>query len=271
MVTDEAKYLKLLGIQMEPPSVSFLATIVKHHLLKVPYENISKIIRLYQVGPSIPTLEEFVAGIAETTYGGTCFAQNIYLNQILNFLGFKSKLIGIRKDGFLSHPSLRVDIGGSNYFVDVGLMSSFSGPYRIHPSESFNKDIGNQRFVFSSMADLENYSLEIFRDGKMIRGFESSSLAISEEDLEIGIRKTFERSAMFMTTLCVHRVFETRSLGIWNKNFYQIKGVEHSVWQIESYSELKSIFKDELMLPLYPLDLTLDLLQRNGAAKLFEV
>lgn len=94
----EEKYLKLLGIQMEPPSVSFLAAIVKRHLAMVPYENISKIIRFHEVEPSIPSLAEFVEGIAEKTYGGTCFAQNIYLNHILNYLGFKSKLIGIRKD-----------------------------------------------------------------------------------------------------------------------------------------------------------------------------
>ena len=270
-MTNEDKYLKLLGIQKGHPSVSFLAAIVKRHLSEIPYENISKIIRFHEVGTSIPSLEEFVEGIAEKTYGGTCFAQNIYLNHILNYLGFKSKLIGIRKDGLLSHLSLRINIEGSNYFVDVGLMSSFSGPFPIHPSESFNKDLGTQRFVFSPKSDLENYSLEIFRDGKMIRGFESSSLAYTEQDLEIGIRKTFERSAMFMTTLCVHRVFEAHSLGIWDKNFYQIKGTEYSVRQIQSYAELKSIFSNELSLPRYPLELTLNLLQANGAEKLFEV
>jgi len=271
MVTDEEKYLKLLGIQKGPPSLSFLVATVKRHLSKVPYENISKIIRFHEVGPSIPSLEEFVAGMVEKTYGGTCFAQNIYLNHILNYLGFKSKLVGIRKDGLLSHLSLRVNIEDSNYFVDAGIMSSFSGPFRIHPAESFNKDLGNQRFVFSPKSDLENYSLEIWRDGKMIRRFESSSLAFTEQDLEIGIRKTFERSAMFMTTLCVHRVFETHSRGIWNRSFYQINGVDHSVRQIQSYSDLKTVFNDELMIPQYPLKLTLDLLQGNGATKLFEV
>lgn len=270
-MTDEQNYLKLLGIQIEPPSVSFLEAIVKNHLAKVPYESLSKIIRLHEIGPSIPSLEEFVGGIAEKTYGGTCFAQNFYLNHILNYLGFKSKLIGFRKDGFLSHLSLRINIQGSNYFVDVGLMSSFAGPFRIHPMESFKKNIGNQRFIFSPKSDFENYSLEIFRDGKLIRGFDSSSLGYTEQDLEVGIRKTFERSARFMTTVCVHRVFETHSLGIWNKSFYRINDREHLVRQIQSYSEFKSIFKDELMLPQYPLDLTLDLLQRYSGIKLFEV
>ncbi len=270
-MTNEEKYLKLLDIQKSPPSVSFLAAFVKRHLLKIPYENISKIIRFHQTGPSIPSLEEFVSGIMGKTYGGTCFAQNIYLNHILNYIGFKSELVGIRKNGILSHLSLRVNIEGSNYFVDVGIMSSFSGPFRIHPSDSFSQDLGNQRFVFSPKSDLENYSLEILRDGKIIRNFESSSLTFTMEDLEVGIQKTFERSAMFMTTLCVHRVFDTHSLGVWNNSFYKINGIEHSVRQIQNYSDLKSVFNDELILPQYPLELTLDLLQKNGAAKIFEV
>ncbi|MGZ3773180.1 MAG: arylamine N-acetyltransferase [Pseudobdellovibrionaceae bacterium] len=270
-MTSEERYLKLIGIQKAPTSVEFLAAIVKRHLSKIPYENISKIIRFHEVGPSIANLEEFVSGVVEKTYGGTCFAQNIYLNHILNYLGFKSELIGFRKNGFLSHLSLRVNIDGSNYFVDVGIMSSFAGPFRIHPLESFSKNLGNQRFIFSPKSDLENYILEIWRHDKLIRRFESSSLAFTEQDLEIGIRNTFERTAMFMTTLCVHRVFETHSLGIWNKSFYKINGAEYSVQQIQSYDDLKTIFNDQLMIPQYPLELTLNLLHDNGAAKLFEV
>lgn len=271
-MTSEEKYLKLLDTQKRPPSVSFLAAIVKSHLMKVPYENISKIIRFHKTGPSIPTLEEFVSGITENTYGGTCFAQNIYLNHILNYVGFQSELVGIHKDGIPSHLSLRVNIEGANYFVDVGIMSSFAGPFRIHPAESFSRDLGNQRFVFTPHSDLENYSLEIWRDGQVIRKFESSSSStFTEHDLDIGIQKTFERSAMFMTTLCVHRVFDTYSVGVWNNSFYKINGVERSVRQIQSYSELQSVFNNELSLPKYPLKLVLNLLQDNGAPKLFEV
>lgn len=253
------------------PSVSFLSEIVKRQLSEVPYENISKLIRFHEVGPSIPSFEEFVAGIVEKTYGGTCFTQNIHLNHILNYLGFKSDLIGIRRDGILSHLSLRVNVEGVNYFVDAGIMSSFSGPFRLDPSATFQKDVGNQRFIFSPKADLKNYSLEMWRDSRLIRDYESSSLPVTVPDLEFGIRKTFEQTAKFMTTLCVHRVFGSHSAGIWNKSFYKINGVEHSVRQLQSYSELKSVFSDELMLPQYPLDLTIDLLNNNGAEKLFEV
>lgn len=270
-MTNEERYLKLLDLQRSPPSVSFLAAFVKRHLLKIPYENISKMIRFQNTGPSIPNFEEFVSGVAEKTYGGTCFVQNIYLNHILNYVGFKSELVGIRKDGILSHLSLRVNIEGANYFVDVGIMSSFSGPFRIHPSESFAQHLGNQRFVFSPNSDLENYSLEISRDNKTLRKFESLSRAFTAKDLEVGVQKTFERSSMFMTTLCVHRVFDTYSLGIWNNSFYKTNGTERTVRPILSYSDLKSVFDQELMLPRYPLELTLNLLQDNGAPRLFEV
>ncbi len=139
-------------------------------------------------------------------------------------------------------------------------MSSIAGPFLIHPSASFTKDLGNQRFIFSPLNDCENYLFEICRDGKLIRKFESSSLPFTKQDLDIGIKKTFDRSAMFMTTLCIHRVFESHSIGIWNKSFYKINGAEYLVREIQNYSDLKTVFNEELMIPNYPLELILRLL-----------
>lgn len=92
MMTDEERYLRVLDIPKGFPTLAYLTALVKRHLSKIPYENISKIVRFYKVGPSIPNLEEFVSGVTGKSYGGTCFAQNIYLNHILNYIGFSQNL-----------------------------------------------------------------------------------------------------------------------------------------------------------------------------------
>ncbi|MGZ6370090.1 MAG: arylamine N-acetyltransferase, partial [Bdellovibrionota bacterium] len=250
---DEARYLKLLGVQKSRPSLSFLTEIVKRQLEVVPYENVSKVIRFHEMGPSIPTFSELVAGIAERNYGGTCFAQNIHLHHLLGSLGFDSTLVGIRREGFLSHVSLRVLLEGYPYLVDVGIMSSIAGPYRIHPESAFDLQVGNQRYVFSPSADQGNYSLDIHRDGQMIRSFQSSSEPVTDAELEVGIRKTFEPSALFMNTLCIHRVFERHSVGIWNKQIYRIQGTERIKREVQTVSELEAALRVELGLPDYPL------------------
>jgi N-hydroxyarylamine O-acetyltransferase len=263
-VTNEEKYLDLLGLRAKPPSLAFLSEIVKRHLTEVPYENVSKLIRFAEAGPTLPSFEEFVTGLAETNYGGTCFAQNIYLNQLLQHLGFHSKLVAIRRDGGLSHVSLRLNVEGQNHFVDVGIMSSVAGPFQLNPGNAFDIQIGNQRYVFTPKADLENYLLEIHRDGKIIRSFESSPTPVTETELTEGVAKTFAPSALFMTNLAVHRAYEGYSVGIWNKTLYQVIGTERVVREIQSLAELKTAFRNDLALPEYPLERVVELLRPHG-------
>ena len=268
-MTDVERYLNIIGVPRNHPSLTFLEEIVKCHLASVPYENVSKLIRFHEHGATIPAFAEFIAGLSKNTYGGTCFAQNIHLNHILKELGFKSKPMASHRDGLLSHISLSVCIDRSNYLVDVGIMSSVAGPYKLHPDSSFDTLVGNQRYVFLPANDRENYSLEIYRDGKLIRSFQSSTEMITENELVAGIKKTFEPSALFMTTLCAHRAFEKYSIGVWNNRLYRVEGQNRMVRELRNFSELEQAFENELELPNYPLEFALGLLEKSGVAKLF--
>jgi arylamine N-acetyltransferase len=99
-LTDEIMYLEQLGVQKSPPTLQFLCEIIKRSLANVPYENVSKLIRYHAAGPSIPDFAEFIDGIVEKSFGGTCFSQNIQLNRLLYCLGFKSRLVRGRREGF---------------------------------------------------------------------------------------------------------------------------------------------------------------------------
>ena len=266
----EERYLEHLKLKREKPTLVFLTQIIKAHLARVPYENLSKLLRFKQVGASIPSFEEFVNQQYENNLGGTCFAQNIHLNRLLKNLEFNSQLVGIRRDGILSHVSLRVDLDGDNYLVDVGIMSPIAGPYRIHPEASFDTWIGNQQFIYKPAHDQKNYVLEIHRDGKMIRAFHSTLEPITDHDVAIGIQKTFEPGAMFMKTLCVHRVFSEYSIGLWNRQLYRIQGDARDIRKLVSFVDLKAALTENLKLPNYPLDEAIQLLQQNGAAPLFD-
>ncbi|MBC7690732.1 MAG: arylamine N-acetyltransferase [Methylotenera sp.] len=261
-------YLKLLGIREERPSLPLLSRIVSRHLAVVPHESVSKLLRLHQLGPelgaTIPSLDEFVAGIAGSGFGGTCFAQNFHLNQLLNHLGFESNLAGIYHKRVMRHVSLRVRVDGANYLVDVGLMAPIAGPYRIHPDAAFDLVLGNQRYVFTPAADLENYCLEIHRDAKVVRSFQTTSKPMTLEELETGVRHSFENSAIFMATLSVHRAYENHSVGIWNRKVYRVEGLDRQFREIRNFSELQAAFREDLDLPHYPLELILKLLQENG-------
>lgn len=265
----EERYARILGISRVDSTLESLEAIVRRHLERVPYENVSKILRAKRTGPSIPSFAEYVHQLEETSYGGTCFAQNFHLNQLLNHLGFDSDLMPIRREGKLSHVSLRVTIEGRSYLVDVGLMSSIAGPFLLGPTGAFDRWSGDQRFIFVPDEELRNYSLEIHRGGKMIRSFQSSDGEVSHEELVQAVVESFEPKALFMNVLCAFRVFESHSVGIWNDKLYRIEGTDRQLRDVTSRSDLARAFESELGLPGYELDEVLHELQTRGAPVTF--
>ena len=264
----EETYLRHLGLGRRPPNLEYLREIVAAQLARVPYENFSKLIRFKIEGASIPNFDEYIDQMIKRDFGGTCFAQNIHLNRLLGDVGFDSRMVAIAREGEVSHVSLRVRIGGDNYLVDTGIMSSVAGPFRINPKDAFDTQVGDQRFVFAPSEDRENYSLEIFRNGEMIRRFESSPERFTSRQLEEGIKKTFAPGATFMTTLVAHRAYANHSVGIWNRQLYRIEGANVIKRELKSFEELASAFRKDLALPKYPLREMLGLLKENGAEPL---
>jgi len=57
------KYLKLLEVENSEPSFELLGKIVKAHLIKVPFENISKLLYKKQGMNYIPDLPAYLNGI----------------------------------------------------------------------------------------------------------------------------------------------------------------------------------------------------------------
>ena len=80
------KYLRLIGVEAAVPSYELLRRIVKAHLIKIPFENISKLLFKKQGMNYIPTLQTFLDGIEKHNFGGTCYTNNYYLNKNLQNL-----------------------------------------------------------------------------------------------------------------------------------------------------------------------------------------
>ncbi len=243
--------------------MDFLNRLLRSHQHIVPYENLSKLVRRNAVGFTHTSFEEHIDGIKSFGYGGTCFSQNLHLYQLLKFLGFELHLQGNWEDGEFTHPNIRIKIDGVNYFVDLGIMSSFIGPYPIISSQKIETQIGNQVYILTSSADEESANLQIFRYGKMIREIKCKGPAPTNEEIADAVFKTFEKSAMFMTNLVAHKVFGDYSLGLWNRSFYRDEGVTHEVTELKSYDDFVNVFK-RLEMPKVQIKEALETLQNNG-------
>jgi len=70
------KQLELLGVSKSEPDFDLPRKIVKVDLIKVPFENISKLIYKKQGMNYIPDLTTYLDGIENYNFGGTCYTNN---------------------------------------------------------------------------------------------------------------------------------------------------------------------------------------------------
>jgi arylamine N-acetyltransferase len=85
----------VLDVPRRAPSLAALTELTAAHLTRVPFENVSKLLRFRQSGfCGIPTLAEFLDRIERHRLGGTCYSNNSHLNRLLEALGYQAFLCG---------------------------------------------------------------------------------------------------------------------------------------------------------------------------------
>jgi arylamine N-acetyltransferase len=259
----ELEFLKILGLQPEKPTLDFLSRLLQLHQRYIPYENLSKLLRGAKKDFTLPSFDEYLSEIQKFGHGGTCFVQNVHCHRVLQFLGFDSILQGNWIDGKLTHPNLIVRLEEKSFYVDLGIMSSFVGPFVLDPAQVTTKQIGDQTYRFVPRKEEPSALLEIFRNGKMIREIKCSGPTPTVAQIGEGLFKTFGATELFMNNLVVHKSFGDFSLGIWNRSFYRDQDTTHDVTEIKNYQELKDAFK-KLEMPKTQLEEALEILESNG-------
>ena len=81
------KYLNLLGIRRQKPGFEALKEIVSAQASTIPFENISKLFFKKHLNLTrLIAFELYLDGIEKYSFGGTCYANNFFLNQLLSWL-----------------------------------------------------------------------------------------------------------------------------------------------------------------------------------------
>jgi N-hydroxyarylamine O-acetyltransferase len=128
------RYLDLLGLQREPPSLAYLRELNRAHVLRVPFENITSILRRAAArdGEVLPLDRE--AELESWTAhggGGVCFEVVDMLGMLLAGLGFKTHPILAKITWMGSHQANVVEIDDDRYMVDAGNGAPFFEPIPI--------------------------------------------------------------------------------------------------------------------------------------------
>lgn len=219
-------YLNTLGVQRRPPSVEALCELVQAHMLRVPFENISKLYYKQQGRRSLPSLDQFLTGIDRFNFGGTCYSNNYYLYQLLANLDYQIVLCGADMSNPDVHVVSLVIVEQREYLVDVGYAAPFLTPLPRDLTTDYMIALGHDRYVLKPQDDQRRSRLELYREGNLKHGYVVKPVPRQIGDFDQVITDSYRDAATFMNAILLARFFLDRSIVIHNLTVIEARGTE---------------------------------------------
>jgi N-hydroxyarylamine O-acetyltransferase len=244
------RYLNLLGVQRRTPSVDALCELVQAHVLRVPFENVSKLYyKKHRNLRGLPNLELFLDGIERFHFGGTCYTNNFYLYQLLANLGYQIKLCGADMSNPDVHLVSMVTVEKREYLVDAGYAAPFLTPLPRDLATDYIIVLGRDRYVLKPQ-DASGYShMELYRDGSLKHGYLAKPMPRQIHEFEHVIVDSYREDATFMNALLLARFFPNRSLVIHNLAVIESRGTVSSIQTLSNQDQLGQVVFEYFAIP----------------------
>ena len=217
------KYLNILGIGRSEPTLNYLTELIASHLCNIPFENISKIFyyKTLQLR-NIPDFELYLNGIEKHNFGGTCYSNNYYFNQLLNHLGFDVILCGADMSLPDVHLTNVVKIDDRKYLVDVGYGTPFFRPIPMDTKKVYSIVHGYDKYSYFPINKSGVFELKQFRGNKIKHGYRVKPLKRNIEEFKKVIEDSFAPSAEFLNRITIVRFVNTSSVSVRNYSLVKI-------------------------------------------------
>ena len=244
------RYLGLLGVRRRKPSMDALCELVQAHLLRVSFENVSKLYyKKHQGLRGIPSLELFLDGIERFHFGGTCYTNNYYLYQLLANLEYQNRLCGADMSNPDVHLVSMVKIEKQEYLVDVGYAAPFLTPMPRDLTTDYTIVLGRERYVLKPQDARGCSHMELYRDGNLNHGYVAKPAPRQIYEFEQVIADSYREDATFMNALLLARFFPNRSLVIHNLTVIESQGTTSSIRSLASKEELGHVVSESFGIP----------------------
>ncbi len=248
------RYLGILGIPGVEPGWQALTELTSAHLIRIPFENVSKIRRARVQGiRNTPSLEEYLDGIERFNFGGTCYVNNYYLHLLLAHLGYEVKLCaadilanGAPPDGHMVNV---VYVDGREAIVDVGFGAPFWHPIPRDSATDITIELGSERYVLKPK-DIEGRSrLELYRNGKFDHGYLLKPAPKRVGDFAEVVARSYDDEAPFLNSLVLIRFFEDRSIILRNYTLTEFSGCESRIRTLATKEEIIKTVEERFNVP----------------------
>ena len=263
------RYLVLLGLEREAPSVDALTRLVHAHVVTVPFENVTALLRRrdHPTGPVPPMdLDQLLDTWERRAGGGICFELAAMFSRLLASLGYDLYVMLAQVSLPNGHQAIHVTIDGRRYLVDLGTGGPIFQPIPLDalPFEIHQHGIG-YRFRFGD----EPHQLlrEALIQGEWSISCRYTMRPASAEDRDRGYQSHHVVNASWVTgTLTLTRSTAEAVYALKDSTLTHYTEAEKTVETIGDPAAYVRLAADEYGLPRLPIDEALEV--RAAFAKL---
>jgi N-hydroxyarylamine O-acetyltransferase len=164
-----SRYLALLGIEHPAPSLENLTRLVRAHVLRVPFENVTSHLRRRDTsqGPvPAPDTAILLDAWERRSGGGVCFDIAAMAEPLLVSLGYDANLVLGHISGPFGHQAIVVRLHGRRYLLDLGIAVFAPIPlevvvevrhaglgFRFRPSDVATRVPGGEEWMWDRWSD----------------------------------------------------------------------------------------------------------------------
>lgn len=210
-------YLKILGLTKRTPHLIDLTDIVGAHLKRIPFENLSKIYSNKFFGiAALPDLESYLHGIVKYHFGGTCYANNYHLYQLLKYIGYDVKLCGADMTNPDVHIAMIVNCDDIDYLIDVGYGAPFYAPIPLNLTSDHVVPFGRDTYILKPRDENGKSRMVHTRNEEFKHEYVLKPTPRKIEEFEEIVNSSYHEDALFMNSINMTRFFVNKSVSIHN-------------------------------------------------------
>ncbi len=244
------RYLRILGLRRERPGRAALGDLTAAQLVRIPFENISKLHqRKHTSLRGLPGLESYLDGIARNHFGGTCYANNYYFYLLLRWLDYDVRLCGADMSEPDVHLVSMVVLEGREFLIDAGYAAPFLEPLPRDLPHEVVVESGNDRYVLRPRDDKGRSRMEQYRDGVLNHGYTMKPGPRKIEDFDAVIEDSYSDHASFMNAVHLVRFFPGRSVAIRNDALIESRDTESRKRRLESPDQIAEAIVTHFFIP----------------------
>lgn len=255
------RYLSLLGVQHSAPDMAALTELVRAHVLSVPFENVTSLLRWRDHAPGpvpAPDPETLLNAWECKTGGGLCFEICMMFARLLRALGYQAQIVLGQISVPFGHQAILVELNGSRYLLDLGNGAPLFEPVGLDgaPVEIHRHGL-SYRFRHGE-GDMSLLQERVVDNAWSVHCRYDLNPAL-DADRDQGYRHHHTANASWVTaTLTMVRSSTEAVVALRDNNLSRFTAAGKTVVQLSQPADFQRVAVEEFNLPLLPIGAALD-------------